>query len=67
MARRWLLGIDLGGGGVRCLLVDVGTGETAVGCSNSRRNNGTGSASRGWDFPARCFLKCGPAASCWVN
>ncbi|MBW2387765.1 MAG: FGGY-family carbohydrate kinase [Deltaproteobacteria bacterium] len=38
MARKWLLGIDLGGGGVRCLLVDVGTGETTV-------------ASQSWRFP----------------
>ena len=40
MNKQWILGIDIGGSGVRCLLVNTKTGNTFS------------SACSGWEFPA---------------
>ena len=46
----WLMGLDLGGGGVRCLLVDAGTGRH-VKCSRSWRfETSEGTFGLGFDF-----------------
>jgi autoinducer 2 (AI-2) kinase len=50
MSRRWLMGIDLGGGSVRCVLVDAETGAVCESALAVGAHPAEGAGGLGWDL-----------------
>ncbi len=62
-SKRWLMGIDLGGGGVRCLLVDTASGTTFQGTRSWTFPTAEGSFGLGFDLDlAEMWTKLGEAS-----
>jgi len=62
-SKRWLMGFDLGGGGVRCLLVDTASGATFQGTRSWTFPSAKGSFGLGFDLDlAEMWVKLGEAS-----
>ncbi len=63
MSQRYLMGLDLGGGGVRCLLVDPDSGR-AVSALRPVRSRRTPGVAMAWEFdPAEVWSRLGDAVA----
>ena len=63
MSRAWLLGLDVGGGGGRALLVDAGSGEAFVATRSWQHTAAPGTGGTGTDVDLEALLAKLGAAS----